>query len=193
MLTMCSTLESCLVPTATQTTGWFEQLEQVGAKVKITIKATVKMGPQTKKLHVSWLLTQREEFNRELKARFCKLESSHQDPDPEKWWNQTKIILQETAVDVAVFSYRKNRDWFDEKDSEIQKLLELQHTCHKRLLPCPDNQACKAAYRTVRWLRKSIFMLTLETLQPSVNPYVLSMAHHNIYRLLYAHLMALPC
>lgn len=55
----------------------------VRAKTKITIKATVKgRRPQTKKLHISQLLIQRGEFNRELEARFCRLESSNQDLDP---------------------------------------------------------------------------------------------------------------
>ena len=43
---------------------------------------------------------------------------------------------------------RKHQDWFEEADKEIQGLLEKKRSCHNHLLPRPDDQAAKAAYKT---------------------------------------------
>ena len=64
-------------------------------------------------------------------------------------WKQMKTILQETTADVVGLSTRKHHDWFDEADKEIQELLEKKHSCHNHLLANPDDQAAKAACKTV--------------------------------------------
>ena len=66
--------------------------------------------------------------------------------EPEEQWKQMKTILQETT---AGLSTRKHQDWFDEADKEIQELLEKKHSCNNCLLAKPDDQAAKAAYKTV--------------------------------------------
>ena len=44
---------------------------------------------------------------------------------------------------------QKHQDWFDELDKEIQELLEKKRSCQNHLLAKPDNEAAKAAYKTV--------------------------------------------
>ena len=50
---------------------------------------------------------------------------------------------------------------FDEADKEIRQLLEKKRSCHNRLLAKADDQAAKAAYKTVY----STFHAKLRTLQ----------------------------
>ena len=69
--------------------------------------------------------------------------------EPEKQWKQMKIILQEITAKVVGLSTRKHRDWFDGADKEIRELLEKKLSCHNHLLAKPDDQAAKAAYKTV--------------------------------------------
>ena len=59
-----------------------------------------------------------------------------------------KIILQETMAEVVGLSTRKQQDWFDQADEEIQELLEKKCSCHNHLLAKPDDQAAKAVYKT---------------------------------------------
>ena len=69
--------------------------------------------------------------------------------EPEKQWEHIKTILHETSAEVVGLSTRKRQDWFDEADKEIQELLEKKHSCNNCLLAKPDDQAAKAAYKTV--------------------------------------------
>ena len=69
--------------------------------------------------------------------------------EPEEQWKQMKTILQETTAEDVGLSTRKHQDWFDETDKEIKELLEKKSSCHNRLLAKPDDQAAKAAYKTV--------------------------------------------
>ena len=69
--------------------------------------------------------------------------------EPEEQWKQMKTILQETTAEDVGLSTRKHQDWFDEADKEIQELFEKKHACHNHLRAKPDDQAAKAAYKTV--------------------------------------------
>ena len=69
--------------------------------------------------------------------------------EPEEQWKQMKTMLQETTAEVVGLSTRKHQDWFDDADKEIQELLEKKRSCHDHLLAKPDDEAAKAAYKTV--------------------------------------------
>ncbi|XP_076442022.1 uncharacterized protein LOC143281001 [Babylonia areolata] len=90
-----------------------------------------------------------EEFRKELEDRLKAEVSSSQEPDPEEQWQRLKTALQNSAADVAGFSTRKNRDWFDENDVEIQNLIQEKRASHARLLASKDDNTAKAAHRTV--------------------------------------------
>ena len=83
------------------------------------------------------------------------------DAEPEEEWEQTKTILQETTAEVVGQSTRKQQDWFDNADKEIQELLQKKHSCHNHLLSKPDDQATRAAYKTAC----SILKAKLRTMQ----------------------------
>ena len=112
-----------------------------------TQPAVRKRFPQTKKLHVQQLLAKGDVFKKELEATLNNEELLGQESDPDKQWQHLKSFIQETVVEVAGFSNRKNRDWFDENDAEIQNLLQKKRSYHDRPLASNDDQAAKAAYR----------------------------------------------
>ena len=118
----------------------------VRATVKLIIKPAVKRkSPQTKTLQVDRLPLLKEKFQSELECKFAPTEAI--DTDPEKMWQDLKCILQETTAEVVGFTSRKNKDWFDENDKEIQQLIRDKRSCHQRVLSSPGNQAAKASYR----------------------------------------------
>ena len=86
-------------------------------------------------------------FKKELEAKLNNEELLGQEWDPDKPWQHLKSIIQDTAVRVAGFSKRKNKDWFSENDAQIQNFLQKKWSYHDRLLASNDDQAVKAAYR----------------------------------------------
>ncbi|CAH1266354.1 Hypp3340 [Branchiostoma lanceolatum] len=120
----------------------------VRAKLRLSIKPPVKRkGPQMKRVQVDRLLGLREEFQSKLDVRLNSNKGQWQKEDPESQWKQLKAALQETAAEVAGYSSRKNRDWFDENDPAIDALLQTKRSCHQRTLSKPDDPAAKVAYR----------------------------------------------
>ena len=114
--------------------------------VRATIKPAVKRRrPQIKTLQVNRLHLLKEEFQSELERTFAPTEDI--ETDPEKMWQDLKDTLQKTTAEVAGFSSRKNKDWFDENDEEIQQLLQDKRSCHQRVLSNPGNQEAKSSYR----------------------------------------------
>ena len=59
-----------------------------------------------------------------------------------------KTILRETTAEVVGLLTRKHQDWLNERDNEIQELLERKRSCHIHLLATLDDQAANAAYKT---------------------------------------------
>ena len=49
------------------------------------------------------------------------------------------------GAEVVGYTTRKNNDWFDEDDPEIQD-LHRKHSWFEGILAKPDNQATKATY-----------------------------------------------
>ena len=120
----------------------------VRAKVRLSIKPKVnKKILQKKKLQVDKLSAKKEEFQTKLASRLNSEINPDQSPDPELVWENLKTVLHDTTAEVVGFSTRKNQDWFDESDADIQVLLEKKRSCHGKLLSSPDDPQSKAAYR----------------------------------------------
>ena len=119
------------------------------SKVAFTFKPLLrKKGPQTRRLSVQKLRCplHQKTYQTKLAERLDRV--ADPDTDIDHHWTQLKTVLQETTAEVAGFSSRKHKDWFDESDTEIQKLLEMKRSSHQRLMTNPDNNSLKAAYRT---------------------------------------------
>ncbi|XP_068713291.1 craniofacial development protein 2-like [Montipora foliosa] len=118
----------------------------VRATIRLTIKPAVKRrSPQIKTLQVNRLHQLKEEFQSELESKFAPTEDI--ETDREKMWQDLKDKLQKTTAEVAGFSSRESKDWFDENDEEIQQLLQDKRSCHQRVLSNPGNQEAKSSYR----------------------------------------------
>ena len=120
----------------------------VRCNVAFTFKSRPKRkGPQTKKLQTHKLRDPRVKNNLQvmLKQRLHCVTAA----EPEEQRKQMKTTLQETTAEVVCLSTRKHQDWFDEAGKEIQELLEKKRSCHDHLLAKPDDEAAKAAYKTV--------------------------------------------
>ncbi|KAI8499112.1 hypothetical protein Bbelb_228760 [Branchiostoma belcheri] len=120
----------------------------VRAKLRLSVKPPVKRkGPQMRRLQVDRLQGLKEEFQAKLDERLSRDEGQWQKEDPESQWQQLKTALQETTAQVVGYSTRKNRDWFDENDPEIEALLQRKRSCHQKVLFKPDDPAAKASYK----------------------------------------------
>ena len=118
----------------------------VCATARLIMRPAVKRKtPQIKTLQVDRLPLLKEKFQSELESKLAPTEAI--DADPEKMWQDLKSTLQETTAKIVGFTTRKNKDWFDESDEEIQQLISDKRSCHQRVLSNPGYQAAKESYR----------------------------------------------
>jgi len=116
----------------------------VHASLRMAFKTTKRdKGPQVKKLDLENLHLCQAEFQEKLKN---KLTSAILAVEPEELWKDLKTTLQETAAEVGGFSTRKNKDWFDENDDEIQTFIDKKRFAYQTLLSNPDSQSAKSTY-----------------------------------------------
>ena len=94
----------------------------VRASLRMAFKPTKRgKGPQVKKLDLGNLRLCHAEFQARL---VNKLTSTTSAQEAERLWKDLRTTLQETAAKLRGFSTRKDKDWFDENDDDIQKLLD---------------------------------------------------------------------
>lgn len=122
----------------------------VRCKLNLHFKSKPKRGgPSRKKLQVNSLKSAavRADFQSNLQA---KLEAADctKDRCPETLWTHLKTTILQTSEDVLGFSTRKNRDWFDENDTEIQNLLATKRIAHQAHLAQPSCPTKKATFRS---------------------------------------------
>ena len=118
----------------------------VRATARLIMRPAVKRKtPQIKTLQVDRLPLLKEKFQSEFESKLAPTEII--DADPEKMWQDLKSTLQETTAEVVGFTTRKNKDWFDESDEEIQQLISDKRSCHQRVLSNPGYQVAKESYR----------------------------------------------
>lgn len=118
-------------------------------KLKLQFKPKPKKkGNPTKKLNVGSLCRE------EVKAKFQtdlqqKLAESPciDDPTPDTLWENLKSAILKTSEEVLGHTKKKNKDWFDENDEEIQDLLAKKRAAHQAHLAQPTCPAKKATFR----------------------------------------------
>ena len=121
----------------------------VRCKLSLHFKPQAKRrGAPQRKLKISSLQSA------EVKADFqANLQSRLEDPNsstdlsPDEFWEHLKSSIQQSSEDVLGFSTKKNRDWFDENNKEIQELLAKKRSTHQAHLAQPSCPAKKAAFR----------------------------------------------
>jgi len=69
------------------------------------------------------------------------------DPCPETLWATLKTAILQSSEDVLGFLTKRNKDWFDESDQEIQQLLAKKRGAHQAHLAQPSCPVKKAAFR----------------------------------------------
>ena len=108
-----------------------------------------KGGPRKKKFDLNKL--QSAEVKAELQAGLqAKLENNYpEDPSPETLWDLLKASILQTSEEIIGFATKKNRDWFDENNQEIQELLETKRSAHQAHLSHPSCPVKKAAFRHI--------------------------------------------
>ena len=123
----------------------------VRCKLNLYFKPKPKRGgPPKKKLQVSSL--QSAEVRADLQSNLqSKLEATDcpTDPCPETFWAALKTAILQSSEEVLGFTTKKNKDWFDENDQEIQQLLAKKRSTHQAHLAQPSCPVKKSAFRTV--------------------------------------------
>ena len=71
------------------------------------------------------------------------------DPPLKTLWVHLKTAISQTAEEVLGYTTRKNKDWFDENNQEIQELLTQKRSAHQAHLAQPSCPEKKAAFRLV--------------------------------------------
>ena len=109
-----------------------------------------KGGPPKKKFKVGSLQSAERTADFQAGLQLRLVDSSCQvDPPLKTIWVHLKTAISLTAEDVLGYTTRKNKDWFDENNQEIQELLTQKRSAHQAHLAqssCPEK---KAAFRLV--------------------------------------------
>ena len=122
----------------------------VRCKLNLHFKPKLKRGgPPRRRLQVGGLKSAevRADFQSNLQS---KLEDSDSltDPCPETLWAHLKTAILQSSEEVLGFSTKKNKDWFDENDKEIQQLLAKKRSAHQAHLAQPSCPVKKTAFRS---------------------------------------------
>ena len=102
-----------------------------------------------KRLNVSYLKqdSKRHAFINGIRSRLDALERSSEDVDES--WTVFRDTVHSSAMDFLRPVSRKNQDWFDENDKEIQWLLEEKHQKHKTYLSDTSSVSCRTSYSNI--------------------------------------------
>ena len=124
-------------------------------------KQRKKSNPK-KKLNVGSLC--REEVKAKFQANLQQIldeSPSTNDPSPSILWENLKSAILKTSEEVLGHTKKKNEDWFDENNKEIQDLLSKKRAAHQAHLSQPTchvkkvtfRQACSILQRKLRELQ----------------------------------------
>ncbi|XP_076061594.1 uncharacterized protein LOC143037342 [Oratosquilla oratoria] len=116
----------------------------VRCKLKLQFKPKPKKkGNSVKKLNIDSLCREevKAKFQADLQQKFDV--SSCTDPTPDTLWENLKSAILKTSEEVLGHTKKKNKDWFDENDKEIQDLLAKKRAAHQAHLAqptCPQDE-----------------------------------------------------
>ena len=68
------------------------------------------------------------------------------EPSPEAVWEHLKTAILQSLEEILGFSSKKNKDWFNENNQEIQELLAKKRFGHQADLVQPSCLVKKAAF-----------------------------------------------
>ena len=112
----------------------------VRCKLNLHFKPKLKYrGAHQKKFNVAYLQSAevRCNFQTNLQTRL-EDENQFKDISPEVFWARMKSAIQQSSKEVLGLSSRKNKDWFDESNQEIKKLLAKKRSAHQAHLTTPS-------------------------------------------------------
>ena len=94
--------------------------------------------PPKKKFNLNKLLSSgvKADFLAGLQSKLEKSDCP-EDTSPETLWDQLKSAILQISEEVLGFTTKKNKDWFDENNQEIQELLVKKRSSHLAQLSCP--------------------------------------------------------
>ncbi|XP_072171908.1 craniofacial development protein 2-like [Diadema setosum] len=121
----------------------------VRCKLNLHFKPQLKCrGAHQKKFNVAYLQSAevRCNFQTNLQTRL-EDENQFKDISPEVFWARMKSAIQQSSKEVLGLSSRKNKDWFDESNQEIKKLLAKKRSAHQAHLTNPSCPVKKSAFR----------------------------------------------
>ena len=88
-------------------------------------------------------------FVNDLCSRLDAGALEHSSEDVGESWTVFRDTVYSSAMDSLGPVSRKNQDWFDENDKEIQVLLEEKHQKHKAYLRNTSSLSSKTAYSNI--------------------------------------------
>ena len=110
-------------------------------KINITIRPAIRRQKACRKLNCATLEDpkKKEEYKNALSARLIADEHV-QGANVDERWQALSCHLKETGKEILGYEKKKNRDWFDENNSEIKALLKRKNAAHNARIKQPDSQ-----------------------------------------------------
>ena len=102
--------------------------------------------PPKRRLHLAFLNYPHIEANFQASIE-SGLQRINEDTSLTQMWNHMQGTIMKTAEEVLGYLKRKNRDWFDENNLQIQQLLSKKRSAHQAYLAQPSSTKKKAAFR----------------------------------------------
>ena len=107
-----------------------------------------KKGNPKKKLNVGSLCWEevKAKFQADLQQNLDESPCTN-DPSPNILWENLKSAILKTSEEVLRHTKKKNKDWFDENNKEIQDFLSKKRAAHQAHLVQPTCHVKKATFR----------------------------------------------
>ena len=91
-------------------------------------------------------ISHRESFEQEMDSALAQWEEK-ENSTPDKEWASLQQVVYNTAKTYLGKPDRKNQDWFDLNDQELQILMSRREQAHQRVLQTRSTRSTTAAYK----------------------------------------------
>ena len=91
-------------------------------------------------------ISHRESFEQEMDSALAQWEEK-ENLTPDKEWAALQQVVYNTAKTYLGKPDRKNQDWFDPNDQELQILMSRRDQAHQRVLQTRSTRTTTAAYK----------------------------------------------